>query len=316
MEQTNNNIKMAGMPNVKMVKKEEENPALHFFLYLISFFALGFSVSGVISIIYAFIEKFIKDVAEYSYYSYGYGESIVKYGISSILAAGTVYIIIMWYISKLLYKGSIPENSKARKWLTYIVMFFAAATILGDLVTIFYNFLGGEMASKFFLKALIVLIIAGAIFGFYFWDMKKRDIMGKKYKINSIAGIILISVFLILIIAPFFSISNPFEARKQNIDDATVSRLTRIDNSIKNFYQENNRLPSYLSDLKSSESYYVLKDDDIKDIGYKIKNKTGYELCTNFLADSKEDIYYYNKEWQHKKGSKCFSKEVTEKINY
>ena len=124
-----------------------------------SFLSLSFAASGVISILYAFIEKFVPDVSSLSSLSYyNYMDSfIVKYGISSIFIAGTVYIIVMWYINKLIFKGSVPESSKVRKWLTYIVLFIAAASVLGDLASLLYNFLDGDMALKFFLKFLVRL---------------------------------------------------------------------------------------------------------------------------------------------------------------
>uniref|UniRef100_A0A7C4RAU7 DUF5671 domain-containing protein n=1 Tax=candidate division CPR3 bacterium TaxID=2268181 RepID=A0A7C4RAU7_UNCC3 len=288
--------------------KEEESPALHLFLYLTSFFALAFSVSGVISILYALIEKVAKDYADYSYYS-GFDEYIVRYGISSILVAGAVYLITMWYINKLLYKGSIPENSKIRKWLTYIIMFFAAAAIIGDMVAIIYSFLGGEMALRFFLKSLVILLVAGSILTFYFKEMKKREMVGKVYRSNTIAGSILIAVFLILIIIPFFSISNPFEARKKKIDEATISRMMKIENSINDFYDDKESLPKSLIELKNnnSSSYYSIEDKDINGISYKIRGRGEYQICANFLN---KDDDYYDKEWSHDKGVICFDKKI------
>ena len=38
-----------------------------------------------------------------------------------------------------------------------------------------YSFLGGELTIRFLLKSLIILLIAGGIFGFYFWDIRTHD---------------------------------------------------------------------------------------------------------------------------------------------
>src|SRR5438132_4874360 len=43
------------------------------------------------------------------------------------------------------------------KWLIYLTLFVAALIIIGDLVSLIYNFLGGDVTIKFVLKALSVL---------------------------------------------------------------------------------------------------------------------------------------------------------------
>ncbi len=303
--------------------REEEGQALHFFLYLVSFFSLGMAVSGVIATVFAFIEKFVEDATSYDFYSSSMGESAIKYGISSIVIAGAVYLLSASYINRLLYRGSIFESSRARKWLTYIVMFVATATILGDLVAVLSNFLGGDLALRFFLKALTILIASGAVLGFYLWDMKKREIVGKKYRANLFSGIALVVVFLILIVAPFFFISNPFEARRLRLDDATVDKLRNVDNSIQNYWETNKKklpvsLEKIIKDATSGDTYYYLREEDVKAVQYSIKNKEEYELCADFLADSREEIArasYYDKQWQHQKGTQCFTRKVNDKGN-
>ncbi len=299
---------------------EEKSPALHFFLYLMSFLSLSFAASGVISILYAFIEKFVPDVSSLSSLSYyNYMDSfIVKYGISSIFIAGTVYIIVMWYINKLIFKGSVPESSKVRKWLTYIVLFIAAASVLGDLASLLYNFLDGDMALKFFLKFLVIIVVAGATFGFYLWDMRKRNMVGKVYKQNRIFGAILIVVFLVLVVAPFFFIASPFEARRQKIDQSMVDKLSIISNNINDYYQDRKTLPGTLSavveytDSSDYKGYSSVNEKDIEKISYVTKGSASYQLCADFLTVSQKEVYSYNKEWQHGKGKKCFTKNVTD----
>ncbi len=314
MQKTNGNL------------REEESPALHFFLYLTAFFSLAFAISGVIAIVFTFIDKFIKDVSSVDYHNFYMAESAVKYGISAIIIAGIVYLLTARYINKLLFTGSIKEDSRARKWLTYIVMFVALAVILGDLVAILSNFLGGDdLATKFFLKALTMLLVASAVFGFYLWDMRKREIEGKKYKANLVFGLGLTAVFLALVIAPFFFISNPSLARKFKTDDATVDKLRNVDQAVQSYYWNNDRkkLPASLDKITAQASsgdsaYYSLREEDTKVVRYTVKGKTDYELCAGFLADSRSDfadIDYYNKQWQHKKGEQCFARQAQDKVN-
>ncbi len=54
--------------------------------------------------------------------------------------------------------------SKVRRWLTYLTLFFASGIIIGDVITLLYNLLGGEITIRFLLKALVVAFIAGTVF--------------------------------------------------------------------------------------------------------------------------------------------------------
>jgi hypothetical protein len=62
-----------------------------------------------------------------------------------------------------------------RKWLTYLTMFVAVTTLAGDLGTMVYNALGGEVSVRFILKVLIVAVIAGGIFTYFLRDMRHDE---------------------------------------------------------------------------------------------------------------------------------------------
>ena len=65
--------------------------------------------------------------------------------------------------------------SRIRRRLTYIVLFVASCVLIGDLTTLVYYFLGGEVTLRFFLKVLTVASIAGAVFLHYLWDLRAAE---------------------------------------------------------------------------------------------------------------------------------------------
>ena len=65
--------------------------------------------------------------------------------------------------------------SAVRRWLTYVTLFLAATVLIGDLITLVYNLLGGELSLRFVLKVLVVGTIAGAIFGYYLRDLRREE---------------------------------------------------------------------------------------------------------------------------------------------
>jgi hypothetical protein len=299
---------------------ETQSPALHFFLYLISFLALFFTATGMGAILFQFINKYFKDeTLRYDYYA-SFSQYAIKYGIASLLIAAPVFFVLQYLIRKFLFEGKINENSVVRKWLTYIILFLAAATILGDLISLIYNMLGGDIIARFILKVLVVIFIAGVIFFYYFMEMKKRGLAGRKFVADLYFGIGGVVAIIISLVFGFMIIDSPFASRDRKIDDQTVSNLQNLKYKVENYYRDKRALPQSLSDLEI-ESY----DSIQKDLGkysYKKISTNSYQLCADFKRDSSEykednspyafDLYSDNNdEWKHGKGNVCLSKDVS-----
>lgn len=59
-----------------------------------------------------------------------------------------------------------------RRWLTYMTLFLAASFLIGDFITLVYNVLGGELTTRFVLKAVTVAVLAGTTFGYYLSELR------------------------------------------------------------------------------------------------------------------------------------------------
>lgn len=70
-----------------------------------------------------------------------------------------------------------PErrSSPVRKWLTYLTLTVLALVLIGDVIDLIGNVLGGEYALRFLVKVAIVLIIAGGVFMFYIWELRWKE---------------------------------------------------------------------------------------------------------------------------------------------
>ena len=97
---------------------------------------------------------------------------------TSMLAVSyPVYVLVSWIIGRGFKTDLAGREVKIRKWLWYITLFIAAMTMIIDSVTIVFNFLKGDLTIQFFLKLLVILATAAAVFGYYLWDLKKREIV-------------------------------------------------------------------------------------------------------------------------------------------
>ena len=140
------------------------------FLYLISFITLYVTAFSFGALVFGFVDKFFPDPL-------AFGNSIrsLSTPLASIIIAFPVYIFVMWRLSVATIKNPERRDSKVRKWLTYLTLVVAAAIIIGDLIAIVAGLLGGDVTMRFLLKAVIILTIAGSIFGYYLIDLQKEE---------------------------------------------------------------------------------------------------------------------------------------------
>ena len=293
---------------------KQENSAQHFFLYLFSFFSLLVFSTGVGAIIFQLINKNFTDNLRYDYSGY-FTSYAVKYGIASILITAPLYFLSMYLINKYLFKGEISENSKIRKWLTYIILFLASATIVGDLVCLVFRMLDGDILIRFILKTLTVLIIAGAIFGYYMWDMRKKNMKGAGYPANKMFLITGASIALVVFVSAFFVVDSPTTARDKKFDVQTIGDVTSVDRAVQNFYRDGGKLPTDLSEIDTStSSLYYSSDSERAEVKYEKTSEKEYSLCATFrrsnMNDDNERYGSSANEWKHEKGEHCFSRDV------
>lgn len=294
------------------MSKNKDNSAFHFFIYLVSFLALSFLATGIGAILFQIINKFFPDALRYG--SGSFSQSAVKYGIASIIVAGPLYLYIMALINKYLKKGKILAGSTVRKWLTYIILFIAAAVIVIDLVTLIFNLLDGELAARVILKVLVVFVIAAAIFGYYFWEIRKKEIKDKRYQTDKISYVILLVAMVLVLASSFFVVDSPAVARDKKIDNQTTDDLSSISNGINIYFNEHKELPQTLDDLKSG-NYYLPKIEPVGNISYQKISDKDYKLCADFKrsnANDTDEEWQFYEGWQHDSGRICFDKKVEE----
>jgi hypothetical protein len=135
------------------------------FLYLLSFGTLATWTIGLGSLFFTLINMHYADPVVPQGYQNPNLE--ISGAMASLMVAFPVYLFAM----RLLIRGvqAQPEKleSGVRKWLTYIALLIASATVISDLVTFLSYFLPGELTVRFVLKVLTVLAIAGGVFSYY-----------------------------------------------------------------------------------------------------------------------------------------------------
>lgn len=143
------------------------------FMYLLLFATLYTVVWNLGSLIFQFINLAYPDPAAFD------REVIARTAIRWSISALIVTLPVFLYMSHLTGRAvTIDPNKRAspiRRWLTYLTLFIAASVLIGDVMTLVYNVLGGELTHRFVLKVLTVGVLAGTSFWYYLSDLRQDE---------------------------------------------------------------------------------------------------------------------------------------------
>ncbi|BFT94167.1 MAG: hypothetical protein MNSN_11080 [Minisyncoccus archaeiphilus] len=293
--------------------KDENLPKLAFYYCLaLVTLAIGSISTGIV--LFELIDKFFPLIS-YEYY----GSSGLKGAISGIAIAFPIYYFTTRNIYKGIHSQEFSIGAGPRKWLTYLIILISSIVMIGSLIGLLNNFLDGETSTNFLLKVFSVLGISSLIFGFYFTDIKKREIDNRFNKLYFYSSLALV---LVVFISAFLIIESPTEARNKKIDQKTISDLDMINRAVDEFYNDKKVLPVTLKDIEI-EKYQYMEFNQFTDpdtgtyYEYKVIDDKKFELCTDFLSsnlDSDNRSYDYYSSWRHDKGYQCISRRVSEWI--
>ncbi len=297
---------------------EKQNAKFAFF-YMLSLVALIFTALATGMVIFQIINKKIIDVLALA--PGGFDQGVLKFAISAIIIAGPIYFVMMWLINKDILTGKLEKDSGIRKWLTYFILLISAVVMIGWLIGTINSFLNGELSLKFILKSLTSILISAAVFSYYLYDIRRKDVTKnnniiRTYFYGSVA------VVSIALIASFFFIDSPLQVRLQKYDQNIINKFSQIDYAINAYYGENNKLPADLNVILEGgpSAVYSLIDSDISDpatgkaFEYKISAKDTYELCATFKTENKtkaeDKSIYVDTRWLHDAGYQCLKQRV------
>lgn len=144
------------------------------FLYLVLFATLYVAAYHLGGLLFDLINRALPDPADPDYVVGGLARSM-RWSTASVIIAFPVFLYVAHYLGRELARNPVKRLSTVRRWLTYLTLFLAAAVLVGDMITLVYNLLGGELTLRFVLKVLVAAVIAGAIFGYYLLDLRREE---------------------------------------------------------------------------------------------------------------------------------------------
>lgn len=143
------------------------------FLYLTLFGTLYLSAYHLGSLVFDLINRVFPDptLEEGEVWLF----DSIRWSVSSLIIAFPVFLYLSRHTERELALHPIKRLSPVRRWLTYLTLFVAAGVLIGDLTTLVYNVLGGELTVRFLLKVATVAAIAATIFSHYLVDLRREE---------------------------------------------------------------------------------------------------------------------------------------------
>lgn len=287
------------------------------FVYLVLFTLLYLSSWSLGALLFQFINRAYPALAVGSDFVVGN----LRWSVAMLVIAFPGYLFLSRRAYAAARRDPEKRQSKVRKWLTYLTLFVAAGVLMGDLISLVYNFLEGELTARFLLKVATVAAIAGSVLVYYLWDLRQDDLEPERIRDRHLGvRLFAAAVTAVVVVAlgfGFYLAGTPGRARELALDASRIGHLMGITQMIDRFWVREERLPRDLEELQNAREVWLESIEDPVTgarYPYRIIGDRSYELCAVFDTESEErgrptgqSSRYQSGFWAHGIGESCFA---------
>ena len=297
-------------------------PPRDFFINIAAVAALYVSVISLITLLFQYIDYLFPDRLAYVVGYYDPYSGAIRFAIASLIIVFPLYLFFTRLVHQDLRRDPLKREGMFRKWLIYITLFLAGAVMAGDLITLINTYLAGETSTRFYLKVLVVLVLAGGVFSYYWQELKGTWEVREGQ--SKLIGALVALLVLGSVVAGFFIIGSPAHQRDLRFDAERLNHLQMIQNGVVNYWQSKEAMPETLSDLEDPlVGFSVPMDPETgESYFYRATGALSFELCATFALESIESTEKMLPEasyvgggvlgepvsWKHTAGKTCFER--------
>ena len=284
------------------------------------------SVFSFVWLLFSYIDYAFPNVLEYRPDPYAGG---MPYQMASLIVLVPVFLVLMRIIRRTIASDPTRYDIWIRRWALFLTLFAAGVTVAIDLIVLIHKFLSGqELTTGFLLKVLVVLLVAGAVFLHFLADL--RGYWKQKPDKAKLVGFGAGAAVLAAIIAGFFIVGTPQDARAMRLDNQRVSDLQNIQWQVVSYWQQKEQLPQSLEELYDPISGSIIQNDPQTGAVYEYRASgvLAFELCATFAREGQGMNYYAPRiaipvatpegikgvpeqdSWQHAAGRQCFERTI------
>jgi hypothetical protein len=143
------------------------------FTYLLLFSTLYFGAYHLGSLVFQFVDWARPDPA--TSVTAEYVRDSIRFSVSALVVTMPLFLYMSMLTNRELAADPNQRTSPVRRWLTYLTLFIAACVLIGDVTTLVYSLLGGELTTRFVLKVVTVAVIAGTSFWYYLSALRRDE---------------------------------------------------------------------------------------------------------------------------------------------
>jgi hypothetical protein len=257
------------------------------FLYMTLFTTLYISAFNLGTLLFEFINTLFPDPTSPANANAG---EMIRWSIASLIVAVPVFLWLSRLTSREAQRDSARRRSAVRRWLTYLTLFVAAVVLIGDVITLIFNGLGGLLPVGHQVR-------------------RKRGPRVTVISPRSILAFSVAALAITVVVAGLLMIESPGETRLQRLDERRIHDLREVSRSVALFWTLNEELPDSLVELADVGGVTELPADPESGApyDYRVIDSEKYELCAEFGRNSERgngppaDDF-----WSHTEGRYCF----------
>ena len=305
--------------------------------HLVMYFVLYLSMYSFGSLLFIFIDIAHPDLANASQISV----DVIRIHTATLLIAFPLYALLHYMLWRSMRNSVERRQSKVRSWLTYMTMFIAACTFIGDLIGVVFNRLNGDLTIRFELRSAVIIGMAITVLGYYAFNLRRDEknempvkpaVATPTKKPNRLKAAFNPRLFFIAVFTAFFTVvgggiyysSNPNALRSGADNDPGVINLKVVAQNINIYWSSNGSLPPSLYDLTQTDNFRdarnVIEDPMTHaEFAYTVLSADKYQICAQFTqpTDGASGGYTYpltqnafppeNIDWSHPALRTCYT---------
>jgi hypothetical protein len=135
------------------------------FLHLLAFTALYAWAISLICLCFTYIDLKLPDPATREpTYAVEAALAGIRVFLSTIIVSFPLFLLVWWRLLSEVRRNPELAKSGVRRWLSFLSLFVGAVTIMGDVITVVYYLVEGDLTVRFLLKVAALFVVTGGIF--------------------------------------------------------------------------------------------------------------------------------------------------------
>ncbi len=244
----------------------------------------------------------------------------VRWFMATIIITAPLYFLLMRALNRDIRHNPEKAGSPIRRWLTYLTLFLASMTMVGNLITLVFYTLDGDLTVRFLCKVGVLFVLSGLVFLYYFSSLR-RPVADRSLNMSfRSVGIVIV---LLAVVSGFVVTGSPAARRAERLDEQRLMDVQSIVSTVDNIAYDGKwdtprsqlplvPLPATLDEVAKLGSIDTISTRDPETgmlYEYRVTGTSTFEVCTTFTYERAET---FGEEWNHPAGHHCFVRNVRE----